>query len=206
MKNLFAVLFLFTFSVTANAEDKYDNGRLIFTDGTSRTGWVETFMGADFIRFKSSKDSQPEKIASEKIKTISYLNDDNKSIEVEYDRIKVYLGWKQNRISKFGWYRVVERGIATLYIKGTVMQGSMGNPNSKAGFQDYFVIRDGEPAAKMIANISGANNNQTFRAKAPLYFSDYPELVEKIKSKEYKWKDLVTSVKEYNKWAESKKK
>ena len=206
MKNIFAVLFLLIFSGIANAEDNYDNGKLVFTDGTSRTGWVETFMGADFIRFKSSKDAQYEKIASEKIKTIIYLTDDNKSIEVEYDRIKVYLGWKQDRISKYGWYRVVERGIATLYIKGTVMQGSIGNPNSKAGFQDYFVIREGEPAAKMIANISSMNNNQTFRAKAPLYFADYPELAKKIESKEYKWKDLVTSVKEYNKWAESIKK
>jgi hypothetical protein len=163
-------------------------------------------MGDDFIRFKSSKDSQPEKIVSEKIKTIVYLNDDNKTIEVEYDRIKVYLGWGQTRISNFGWYQVAERGIATLYVRGTVMQGSIANPNSTAGFQDYFIIRNGEPAAKMIANIAGANNNQTFRAKAPLYFSDYPELAEKIKSKEYTWKDLVASVKEYNTWAQSKKK
>jgi hypothetical protein len=99
----------------------------------------------------------------------------------------------------------VERGIATLYVIGTVMQGSISNPNSKAGFQDYFIIRAGEPAAKMIANIAGANNNQTYRAKAPLYFADYPELAEKIKSKEYTWRDILTSVKEYNVWAAKKK-
>jgi hypothetical protein len=85
------------------------------------------------------------------------------------------------------------------------MRGSIYNTTT-AGFLDYFVIREGEPAGKMIANIAGANNNQTFRAKAPLYFSDYPELAEKIKSKEYRWKDLIPVVREYNKWAESKNK
>jgi hypothetical protein len=206
MKTLYTIIALFGSVSFSHAADDYDNGKLIFTDGKTRAGFVETYMGDDFIRFKTSKDAQPEKIPSEKIKTIVYLGDDNKTTEIEYDRVKVYLGWQQTRISDFGWYQVVVRGIATLYVKGTVLQGSISNPNSKAGFQDYFIIRDGEPAAKMIANIAGANNNQTFRAKAPDYFADYPELAEKIKSKEYTWKDLVTAVKEYNTWAASKKK
>lgn len=202
MKQLLTVLFLL-FVAVASAE-KYDDGQIIFSDGKSRSGLVETTMGDDFVRFKASRDAEPEKIESEKIRTIICLEDDKKTTEIEYDRIKVYLGWGQTRISDFGWYQVVERGIATLYVKGTVMQGSISNPNSKAGFQDYYVIRDGEPAAKMIANIAGANNNQTFRAKAPAYFADYPELAEKIKSKEYTWKDLLTTVKEYNAWAARK--
>ncbi|HEU5292060.1 MAG TPA: hypothetical protein VFU05_15525 [Cyclobacteriaceae bacterium] len=206
MKNFIVILLLIVASNTVNGADKYDNGKLIFTDGTSRVGWVETSMGDDYINFKSSKTAEPEKVPAEKIKTIVYLNDDGKTTEIEYDRIKVYLGWKQTRISDFGWYQVVERGIATLYVKGTTMQGSIYNPNSVAGFQDYFIIRADEPAAKMIANIAGANNNQTYRAKAPLYFADYPELAKKIETKEYTWKDLLTSVKEYNTWAASKKK
>lgn len=207
MKHTLTVLLLIGFvAVNASYAEKYDNGKIIFTDGKSRTGLVETTMGDAFVRFKSSKDSEPEKIESEKIKTIIYLEDDKKTTEVEYDRIKVYLGWGQKRISDFGWYQVVERGFATLYVKGTTMQGSVYNPNSKAGFLDYFVMRNGEPAAKMIANIAGANNNQTFRAKAPLYFQDYPELAAKIKSKEYTWKDLLPVIKEYNTWASKKKK
>ncbi|HEX8041250.1 MAG TPA: hypothetical protein VF490_19010 [Chryseosolibacter sp.] len=204
MKNI-TVILLFILGTTAYAE-KYDDGKIVLTDGTSRAGLVETSMGLDFVRFKSSKDAEAEKIASEKIKTIIYFEDDKKTTEAEYDRIKVYLGWKQERISDFGWLQVVERGIATLYVRGTQMQGSVYNANSKANFLDYFIIRDGEPAAKMIANVAGANNNQTYRAKAPLYFADYPELAEKIKTKEYTWKDLLTSVKEYNTWAASKKK
>jgi hypothetical protein len=205
MKNLLSFLFLFALSIVARAADKYGYGKLVFTDGKSRVGLLETNFGDDFVRFKSSDNSEPEKIAAEKIRTVTFLKNDKKTPNVEYDRIKVYLGWGQKRIRDYGWFQVVERGIATLYVKSTTMRGSIYGPGT-AGFQDYFIIRDGEPAAKMIANISGANNNQTFRAKAPLYFSDYPELAEKIKSKEYTWKDLIPAVKEYNKWAASKKK
>lgn len=205
MKNLLTTLVLVVFSIVVNAAEKYGYGKLVFTDGKSRVGLLETNFGDDFIRFKSADNSEPEKIAAEKIRTVTFLKNDKKTIEIEYDHIKVYLGWAQKRISDYGWYQVVERGIATLYIKSTTMRGSIYGTGT-AGFQDYFIIRDGEPAAKMIANVSSFNNNQTFKAKAPLYFADYPELAEKIKSKEYTWKDLVPVVKEYNKWAASKKK
>jgi hypothetical protein len=203
MKFLFCFLLVVPFYSAVS--QKFDDAKIILVDGKSMTGLAETTMGDKFLSFKSAKSAEAEKIPSEKVKTIVYLNDDKKTVEVEYERIKVYLGWGQTRISDFGWYQVVERGIATLYVKGTTMQGSISNPQSTAGFLDYFIMRDGEPAAKMIANISGANNNQTFRAKAPLYFADYPELAAKIKSKEYTWKDLVTAVQEYNKWAKTKK-
>jgi hypothetical protein len=185
---------------------KYDDAKIIFSDGKTRTGLAETSMGDTFLYFKSSKEAEPEKIDVTKLNTIVYLEDDKKKVEVEYDRIKVYLGWKQERISDYAWFQVVERGIATLYVKSTTMQGSISNPNAKAGFLDYFVIRKSEPAAKMIANVSTLNNNQTFKAKAPLYFEDYPELAEKIKTKVYTWKDLVPVIKEYNVWAAARKK
>lgn len=101
------------------------------------------------------------------------------------------------------WLKVVEKGIATLLVNKTSMSDINGM--KKANFEDYYCIRDGEPAAKVIATISTLNNNQTFRAKAPMYFADYPELADKIKSKEYTWKDLQVVVKEYNKWAAQKK-
>jgi hypothetical protein len=206
MKKRFTLLLLIV-STAASAQFKrqYDDAKIIFTDGKSRTGLTETSMGNKVQYFKTSENAEPEQIDVNLLRTIVYLKDDKKTPEVEYDRIKVYLGWNQTRISDYSWYQVVERGVSTLYVNSTSMQGSIANPNSKAGFQDYFIIRAGEPAAKMIANIAGANNNQTFRAKAPLYFADYPELAAKIKSKEYTWRDLIPVVKEYNKWASAKK-
>jgi hypothetical protein len=205
-KNLLFIFLTVAQASLAQLGTKYDDAKIIFSDGKTRTGLAETSMGDTFLYFKSSKEAEPEKIDVTKLNTIVYLEDDKKKVEVEYDRIKVYLGWKQERISDFAWFQVVERGIATLYVKSTTMQGSISNPNAKAGFLDYFVIRKGEPAAKMIANVSTLNNNQTFKAKAPLYFEDYPELAEKIKTKVYTWKDLVPVIKEYNVWAAARKK
>lgn len=195
------------FSFIINAAENFDNGKIILNDGKILTGLVEIYLNNDFINFKSSENSEPKKIATETIKTIIYLEDDKKTTTVEYDRIKVYLGWKQTKISDFVWCQVVERGIATLYVINSEMQGSIYIEKAgTAGFHDYFIMRESEPAAKMIANISTANNNQTFRAKAPIYFSDFPELARKIESKEYTWKDLVPVVQEYNKWAKQNKK
>src|SRR5690349_14084357 len=143
MRTLLITLSLFAFTIVANAAPKYGLGKLILTDGTARIGLVETSLDNDFVRFKSSDDSEPEKIASEKIKTIAYLKDDKKTPEVEYDYIKVYLGWGQKRISDYGWFQVVERGIVTLYVRSTTMRGSIYNTTT-AGFLDYFVIREGE--------------------------------------------------------------
>lgn len=204
MKKLLTFLSLLTFTLVANAT-KYAYAKVVLTDGTSRIGLVETSLDNDYVRFKSADGAEPEKIAADGIKTVAYLKEDQQTTVVEYDRIKVYLGWGQKRISDYAWFEVVERGIATLYVRGTTMRGSIYGTGT-AGFLDYFIMRDGEPAAKMIANVSGANNNQTFRAKAPLYFADYPELAEKIKSKEYTWKNLVPVVKEYNTWAAANKK
>jgi len=43
------------------------------------------------------------------------LKEDKQTTAVECDYIKVYLGWGQKRISDYGWYQVVEKGIVTLY-------------------------------------------------------------------------------------------
>lgn len=197
MKNILA-LFIVLFSVTTYGAKYYD-ATVVLADGKSKTGLVESPFGGQYIFFKASKDAAIEKLDNASVTQIIFTIDGEKK---EYHQLKVYLGWGQKRISDPMWLQVVEKGIATLYVNQTTM--SSANGLNKAGFLDYFVIRAGEPAAKMIANVSTMNNNQTFRAKAPLYFQDYPELAAKIESKEYTWKDLTTVVQEYNNWAVKK--
>jgi hypothetical protein len=200
MKQILLSTFIFFTSLTSVADSYYD-ATVFFTNGKSRKGLVESTLGTDYILFKNSKDSKEEKIEAS---TLSRLVFTIKNETREFHILKVYLGWGQKRISDPMWLKVVEKGVATLYVNQTTMTSQNGL--NSAGFLDYYVIRSGEPAAKMIANVSSANNNQTFRAKAPLYFEDYPELAAKIKSKEYTWKDLTTVVQEYNKWATKKSK
>lgn len=199
MKSLIQFL-LFFVSFNLVAAD-YQQAKIVFQDGKSRSGLADTDFGGKYLLFKTKKDSEAEKIEVETLSKIIYTI---KEKTFEYHRHKVYLGWGQKRISDPTWLEVVERGNATLYVISTTM--SSANGLNKAGFQDYYCLREGEPAAKLICQIASANNNQTFRAKAPLYFEDYPELAAKIKSKEYTWRDLVPVIQEYNKWASAQKK
>ena len=73
--------------------------------------------------------------------------------------------------------------ILTVLTIPTTIRNGITSFGGSAKFIDYYVIRDNEPAAKVYATISTFNNNQTFKAKAPLYFADYLELTAKIKTK-----------------------
>lgn len=193
-------LSIILFLTIASFASSYYKGTIVFVDGKSKTGLVESIL-SDYVLFKASENAKEEKIESSLLKSVLIQGKDEVR---EYYYVKMYLGWGQKKISDPAWLKVVEKGTATLFVNNTSMRGSIYT-TTKANFSDYYIIRDGEPAAKMIANISTLNNNQTFRAKAPLYFEDYPELAAKIKSKEYTWKDLQVVVKEYNSWSAKKK-
>ena len=199
MKHILTLPLILLLSFNCIAADYY-KGTIVFADGKSKSGLVEATL-SDYVLFKGSEKAEVEKIESSLLKSVSIQGKDEVR---EYYYLKVYLGWGQKRISDPMWLKVVEKGTVTLFVNHTTMRGSFYN-TTQAGFSDYYCIRAGEPAAKMIANIASLNNNQTFRAKAPLYFADYPELAGKIKSKEYTWRELTIVVKEYNKWAAQKK-
>jgi hypothetical protein len=195
------ILVLFIVLLSYNVMAAYHNAKLFFFDGSTKSGMADTSLGDKYILFKSGKDSKVEEIDASKVSRIIYTIE-NKTFE--YQQLKLYKGWKQAKIEGPAWLEVVEKGIVSLYVFRTTM--SSANKLNSAGFQDYYCIRAGEPAAKWVSAVSSLNNNQHFKAKAPLYFADYPELAAKIKSKEYTWKDLLVVVREYNKWAAKKKK
>ena len=199
MKQIFLSALLF-FLISVALADTYYPATIVFVDGRSKTGLVESTFG-DNIFFKASEKSSPEKIESSNLSKLIFTIKNEKR---EYHYLKTYLGWGQKRIGSPMWLKVLINGKATLYLNQTTLSTPSNSQNS-AGFQDYYCIRKGEPAAKWISAVSTLNNNQHFRAKAPLYFEDYPELAQKIKSKEYTWKDIEIVVQEYNKWADKKK-
>lgn len=75
------------------------------------------------------------------------------------------------------------------------------------GFVDvsdtYFLcIRPGEEVASFISWTFNTqiNKNSIFRKNARQYFKDHPELVEKIKNREYKYEDIIEVVQIYDAW------
>ncbi|MEN8250107.1 MAG: hypothetical protein ABFS32_14335 [Bacteroidota bacterium] len=198
------ILLVALVSFSANAKTKYHNGEIIYIDGKTKVGLVGMMEdgGDEFIKFKASESAEVEKIESEKLTRIIYKIDDE---AYEFHRIKVNVGWKAKvKIKGPGWLQVVQKGYATLYINVIVMSNRDFYGTNSATFKDYYIKRDSDEAAKMIATIASANNNQTFRANGPIFFADYPELAEKIQSKEYTWKDLFDVVDMYNEWATNK--
>jgi hypothetical protein len=206
MKQILISLTILFASVTVFAAKDYYKANVYLIDGTVKRGLakiVETETD-EHVFFKKSEEANVEKIEAEKIKKLVYTFDDK---EYEYVFIKVYKGWKQVEIRGPIWVEIVDKGIATLYVTSSVIYSRAGTvQQGSVTFHDYYIMRVGEPAAKLIATISTLNNNQTFRAKAPIYFSDYPELAAKIKNKEYTWKNLEEVVRIYNNWAKTKKK
>jgi len=193
-------------SLTDIKAKEYYEASIYLKDGTIKNGLakiVETETD-EYVSFKKNDKSEVESIEAIKVNNLVYTIEDKK---YEYVFLKVYRGWKQEETRGPIWLEVVDKGVATLYVTTTVLYTRVGTPSQGSGtFHDYYIIRKGEPAAKIIATIATANNNQTFRAKAPLYFSDYPELATKIRNKEYTWKNLEEVVDIYNKWAENKNK
>lgn len=199
MKKLLTLTLILTTVVFASAE-KYSKGKVIYNDGKSKTGYIESSWG-NTIKFKASETAEPEKIKTDDLKTVVYFNDDGTTDEL--DRVKRYGLF--NKLTDDEWLHVAERGAATIYVLGVTM-GKVGG--SKANFTDYYAIREGEAGAKIICSVSSGNPNSVFRNRASVYFADYPELAEKIKSKVYTYKEVMLAVREYNKWAaaNSKKK
>jgi hypothetical protein len=208
MKRFFLTFLLASIVVTTFAAKDYYSVRVYFNSGSVKSG-LATFVENgpnDFILFKEHKESEAEKIASNSIMKIIYTFDKK---DYEYAFLKVYKGWKQVEIIGPIWLETVKKGTATLYVNTTILSApgeksvstGLVSGGGSATFHDYYILRDGEPAAKLIATISSLNNNQTFIAKAPLYFSDYPELAKKIKDKTYTWKNLEEVVDIYNEWA-----
>ncbi len=200
-KSLLTLLFV-CLSASVFAKDFY-NASVYYHNGTEKQGLVSYVVAesGEYVYFKQSEKSDVEKIESSQVKKVVYNLDDT---NYEYVYIKVYKGWKQKEIKeKPMWLEPIKKGTVTLYhtsmTMGKVYVGSVT-------FHDYYVMRDGEPAAKLYATISTANNNQTFKAKAPLYFVDYPELAQKIKNKTYTWKNLEEVIDIYNDWAVKNKK
>lgn len=208
MKRFFLSFLMACMTVTTFAAKDYYSAKVYLNSGSLKSG-LATFVENgpdDFIFFKKNEESEAEKIASSSIVKIIYTFDKK---DYEYAFLKVYKGWKQVEITGPIWLEIVKKGTATLYVTSTVLSSpgelspstGLVSGGGSATFHDYYILRKGEPAAKLIATISTLNNNQTFRAKAPLYFSDYPELANKIKDKTYTWSNLEEVVDIYNEWA-----
>ena len=187
---------------------KFYQVKLIYVNGKEVKGFAKFHKepASEELIYKSSLESPETKIPSEKLKTLIYYFEEGKP--VEFDRIRTwrYNLKKEKVVSDPLWLQVVLRGHATLYTastEGSVMHSVRG-ASINPGDTYYFALRPGEDSGTLLHLQMHTTvmimKNRMFRIIGADYFQDYKELSEKIANKEYKAKDLLTAVQEYNSW------
>lgn len=195
MKHSLSILFLLMASISYGA---FHEGTMVYKNGRTRTGFIEAKLG-EVVRFKPWMAAEEEKINSNTLKGVILKTDSGRQVR-EYHYIQTYAGGGQKKINaEPSWLKLIEKGTVSLYASESVSHNHDGT--DQFTIEDFFCVREGE-AAQQIASY---DSNHTFHAKAPLYFADYPQLAEKIRSKQYLWHDLQNIVKKYNEWVASKK-
>ena len=151
------------------------------------------------ITFKMNESGKAQKMKSSNIKTITYFDRDKKIIEVEHHRYTSYLEISNNKKNMFAseWMEVLVRGKMTLYV---IQETSGTNNKRKSFFYHYYVKRENEEYATEIAYVRFKNDFLIYRMEAGNYFSDAPNIEQKIGNREegYTAKDIIDIVTEYN--------
>jgi hypothetical protein len=177
---------------------QYTKVKIIFKDGTILKG-LSKRKGSHQIKFKKDRSSKAKKYQLKEVEEyFEYYNGE----KVKYK----YLYIKESR--KYLLMQEVIKDKVSLYIIGTSGQhvgmgfggnsdgfGSVGGASSFS-IESYYLKREGEKEVTYITSTGAFSRN--FIDSTSYFFIDCPELVEKIKKKEYKKRDIREVVKFYN--------
>ncbi|AXG73321.1 hypothetical protein DVK85_03380 [Flavobacterium arcticum] len=215
MKKILTLLFLFV-AVIANAA-KYYKSKIEFIDGSTKEGYAELPSNSMFdgaIKFRISKKEKSIRYDFDTIEYILYYTDSGRKHIFERKNIKSIYGSKKkprehNFKSKY-WsllrfsdpvikcyqtgenYYIDGEGEITVTIKNNIGLASTS----------ICFLRPDEEILTMITtgDIKGANvlgRESKFRKSAAHYFKDVPELVERIRDKEFKAENIEELLKTY---------
>lgn len=171
---------------------------IVMEDGTTKEGLVDFPLTNGSKNIKIKINGETEKIESNLIKKITFKS--GTSI-INYFNMKVYSTTGNKILDKKQFLSYAVEGKVNLYIgTGIINFGYNGNSRISNNVTSYYCIRDGEPAAKLIhENFGQVNKNADFKLYASRYFEDNKIIYDKIKNKEYTYKDIYIVVNEYNK-------
>lgn len=198
-KLIISTFLIFTFQIISASV--YTTCKLIMSDNSEKFGQA----------MKPNMLDKTIKFVSENSQQITFKSDEIQSIEftengkfVRYERVLTYRNYSNKNINKTkSWLKVEKSGYVTLYFG---FQQGINSPSMNL----WYCLRNDEKVAYFISmTYSGGltmtvGTGSTFIKNASFYFSDYPELVNKIKVKEYKFNDLGTIVDVYNNWKGNK--
>ena len=201
------MLFILLFIPALLTAQNYVQGTVEFKNGKKLECLLKFPSGPNDKNIETRLSEKADKVSypSDKLAKVIVNLDDGGSYEFSRERIRRLLSSKTTEV----WILTVEKGYATLYVstnkyrinkKGHLEMISIGGPHS-AGEIFMLVKRPDEKVATILGSYSESitiNENGAFRKLASDYFKDCPELVKRIKEKEFKILDSRVLVMEYN--------
>lgn len=214
-KNLLKFVSLFFLLLTGNFVfgQVYQRGVITYVNGDVRVGnlMIPEIINQKTIKFKQSgNNSQIEKIASTDLKSISVESEDGN--KYHFDRILIAVKPGSKPMKQPFWLLAYVTGYATLYIYAnyydtdkignvrTLADHGLGVGNIVGPATYFYCLRKGN---QNIAYSFGIENKSIIpinrlKVNAERYFSDYPELVERINNNELKGEDIIKIIDMYN--------
>lgn len=210
LKSYFLLIFLSIVHVVSGSI--FQSGKVIYLNGDIKTGFLAIPSNADVktIEFKTGiANNQIELIQSSDLKYISVQSEDGNNFLFERISYAYKIGAKPK---KPVWLFTILTGYATLYMTGTeYVTDKKGNVVLQYSYYvgrdvvsyNYFIKKGNEDIAYYFGMTGGSNMlglNSYLRKVTIPYLVDYPELVARIKNKEFTHKDYKGIVQLYNEY------
>ncbi|WP_010422529.1 hypothetical protein [Anaerophaga thermohalophila] len=218
---LLLVLALLTASLTyaiSIGGNKYLEGKILLEDGSVMEGFVKVpnIPRKNNISFKTEKKAKAQTIDSELIASILVKTKTNKIYRFDNLKVDVRRKADEPNISNRKFFlMVMTEGYATLYLAANGYKThKSGNILVEATYQqgtlptyNYYIRKRGEQVATIFTQTSNSGTmfglNKMLIKRSEMLLADDPELVERIKSKEFKHVDVIELINIYNKDMES---
>ncbi len=198
MKINYVILSFLILAATQSFSQK-TRAELIFKDGTILEGIAEP-LNNNYIKYRKERKAKKEYFTFEEVDTLKMYYDFVPKIYVLV-KIKDHPLPKILELARAGknvvYYRDILQGnIAPMAFSSMGGGGSMISGGGFYNIKHSYVRKTDEEEAEHLASSNWISKN--FKNSASNFFSDCPELVQKIENREFKKRDLKEIIEFYN--------
>ena len=192
--------------ISLNSKSQNQESTLYFRNGEIKKGLTK-IISSRKVKFRYHKKSAKEIYDYKVLKKIEILE---KGDVIPKTYMFKLIKPKNSHYSQPALMEPIVTGKMNLYMRTTVTNGLMmpigygkfggigGTMTMKTEFDNYYVCKDDSDIVIKLATIGRALFHKNFIKSASEYFKDCPILVDKIKNKTFKKRDIKRIVRFYN--------
>jgi hypothetical protein len=182
-----------------NTFAQYEKTTVHYRNGEVKQGFAKFAFMSDKLKFKETKEQKKPSLLTYKELDKFVIGYGNDKTEYQYKIVKGKPGAKLLKVKLRGdvslYYEIKTSGGAPMAM------GGVGGMTMGMGFSSstevYYIAKKDDDIVIQLFNMLGVSKKK-FKKIVPEFFGDCPELIEKIKNKEYKKRDIVEIVDYYN--------